>query len=195
MNSLRPIALAALVLAASSAVAQTPAPTARIQAFYDVLLDCMKNAATLKVKGRYDKLAPIVPVTFDVDAMAAAAIGRAFAKFPADKQSAIREAFGKLITASYANRFRGYTGESFTVDPKATTRGADTQVDSKIIPKTGAPVVIDYLMRDKGVEDVLLDGTVSQIAQFRLRFGDAAAGGPDALLAALSGETNKLLAE
>ena len=75
--------MAALGLAIISASAPWSGPalaagdpaSARIDAFYAALLDAMKNAKTLGVKGRYDKLAPVVAKTFDVAGMAKGAVG------------------------------------------------------------------------------------------------------------------------
>ena len=79
----RGLIVAALGLAIISASAPWSGPalaagdpaSARIDAFYAALLDAMKNAKTLGVKGRYDKLAPVVAKTFDVAGMAKGAVG------------------------------------------------------------------------------------------------------------------------
>lgn len=60
-------------------------PKALVQAFYDVLLDNMKQGETLGFEGRYDRLAPVIHRTFDVPVMAKIAIGAEWTNFPADK--------------------------------------------------------------------------------------------------------------
>src|SRR5260370_37488964 len=47
-----------------------PGPTEVVRYFYGQLLDTMQNASTLGAKGRYQKLEPVVPSTFDVPFMA-----------------------------------------------------------------------------------------------------------------------------
>jgi phospholipid transport system substrate-binding protein len=46
-----------------------------IRAFYDALLAAMKEADRLGVRGRYDKLAPVIRATFDLAAMTRIAVG------------------------------------------------------------------------------------------------------------------------
>ena len=88
-----------------------------------------------------------------------------------------------MTTASYASQFAGYSGQQFTVEPKATPRNADVIVHSRLVPANGDPVTFNYLMRGSGadwkIEDVYLDGTISQLAVRRSEFSAIlASGGP-----------------
>src|SRR5262245_49166087 len=47
----------------------------RIRQFYDSLLDVMKQADRLGIRGRYEKLAPVIRATFDLAAMTRIAVG------------------------------------------------------------------------------------------------------------------------
>jgi phospholipid transport system substrate-binding protein len=58
------LALAALVQAAAFAEGSDPAAS-RITVFYGSLLDTMKQAKQLGLKGRYDKLSPVLAKTYD----------------------------------------------------------------------------------------------------------------------------------
>ena len=207
MSRRRLLAISALTLsfatlgaagrAARAAEAMDPA-AARIQAFYDVLLNGMKHAQDLGVQGRFEKLAPVVQETFDSATMTRVAAGPSWNKIPPDKQQALIAAFARMTTASYASQFGGYSGQQFTVEPKATPRNADVIVHSRLQPANGDPVTFNYLMRGSGadwkIEDVYLDGTISQLAVRRSEFSAILASeGPDGLLSKLNAQSDGLL--
>jgi phospholipid transport system substrate-binding protein len=202
--SIRPSRRRFLAIAAAVALAGQPAfadldPAAqRIQAFYGVLLNSMKQAKSLGIQGRYDKLAPVVQATFDVPGLAKTACGTAWAKIPADQQTAIATAFGRMVAARYASEFHDYSGEQFTVDPNPLPRNADKIVRSQLVPTDDDPTSFDYLMRGSGsdwkIEDIYLDGSISQLAVWRSEFSSVlASGGPDALLAKIKSLGDQLL--
>ena len=191
-------AVAAVALAQRPAFADMDPAAQHIQSFYDVLLDSMKQASALGIQGRYDKLAPVVQATFDIPMLAKTASGAAWAKIPADQQTAIVTAFGRMVAARYANEFHGYSGERFTVDPSPLPRSADKVVRSQLVPTDGDPTSFDYLMRGSGadwkIEDVYLDGSISQLAVWRSEFSAVlSSGGPDALLAKIKSLGDQLL--
>ena len=174
-----------------------PAP-ARIQAFYDALLAGMKNGQDLGAQGRYEKLAPVVRQTFDTANMTRVACGPSWSKIPPDKQQALIAAFERMTTASYASQFASYNGQRFTVDPQTTPRNADLIVRSTLQPANGDPVTFNYLMRnvsgDWKVEDVYLDGTISQLAVRRSEFSSILrSDGADGLLTKLRAQSDNLL--
>jgi phospholipid transport system substrate-binding protein len=188
----------ALALAGRPAFADMDPAAQRIQSFYDVLLDSMKQAKTLGIQGRYDKLAPAVQAAFDIPGVAKLACGSAWAKIPADQQTAIATAFGRFVAARYANEFHDYSGEKFTVDPNPLARNADKVVRSQLVPVSDDPTSFDYLMRGSGadwrIEDVYLDGSISQLAVWRSEFSAVlSSGGPDALLAKIKSLGDQLL--
>jgi len=72
-------------------------------------------------------------------------------------------------------------------------------VHTQIMQSNGKPVAINYLMRKTGpdwkVVDVYLDGTISELASRRAEFTSIMrAGGPDALIASLRKQGDRLLA-
>jgi phospholipid transport system substrate-binding protein len=192
------LAAAAVSLAGRPAFADMDPAAQRIQAFYDVLLDSMKQAKSLGIQGRYDKLAPAVQAAFDVPGLAKTASGTAWDKIPADQQTAITTAFGRMVAARYASEFHDYSGQQFTVDPNPLPRSADKIVRSQFVPTNDDPTSFDYLMRGSGsdwkIEDVYLDGSISQLAVWRSEFSSVlASGGPDALLAKIKSLGDQLL--
>lgn len=181
----------------ASAAEGEPA-VARIQAFYDVLLSVMKQADKLGIKGRVEKLEPVIQATFDSATMARLSVGQAWAGFTPEQQQAISAAFTAMTVASYASEFNGYSGESFVVEPVARARGADHIVESKIMRTDGDPVQLNYLMRGPAdqpkIVDIYLAGTISQIAARRSEFAATIQqGGADGLLNSMKEQTAALL--
>ncbi len=200
----RNIVLAGLASAFACRVAaidavETDAASARIVAFYDVLLDTMKSAQQLSVQARYEKLEPSVRATFDLQAMTRIAVGLKWRSFAADEQRSVAEQFARLTIATYANRFDGYSGERFEVEPQLEVRGADRLVHSRLIQGNGEPIALNYLMRmtNEGWQaiDVYLSGTISELATRRSEFSALLAdGGASALAESLRIRADKLLA-
>ncbi len=181
--------------------AQTPAvdpAVASIRAFYEVLLDVMKHADKLGVRGRYDKLAPAIRSVYDLPAMTRLAIGPDWSTIPPEQQAALIDAFSRRSIATYANRFDGYSGQSFEVDPEVETRSTGRLVRSKLIRPPEFPITLNYLMRGSGdtwkIVDVYLAGFISEMATQRTEF-DAILknGGPAALIENLHQQIDKLM--
>ena len=108
--------LVGLALPCPAVAADVDPAAAPIRAFYDTLLAVMKQAEQLGVRGRHDKLAPIVRSTFDLPAMTRIAVGPEWTAIPPDQQAALLDNFARMTIATYANRFDGWSGQSFEVD-------------------------------------------------------------------------------
>lgn len=183
--------IAAMVPGLPSDAAGDASPAATISAYYDALLAAMKEGKTLGFKGRYAKLAPAIQRAFNLPQMTRIAVGPGWSNLPADQQQQLIDAFSDFSIATYANQFDNYSGERFEVDPKPTpANNGDTIVHTRLIPKDGDPVTLNYLLR-KGengwqIVDVYLSGTISQLAARRAEFSsvmrrDGAAGLIDVL--------------
>jgi phospholipid transport system substrate-binding protein len=177
---------------------ETDAAIPPIRALYDALLAAMKDAAKLGTRGRYDKLAPVIRATYDLPAMTRIAVGPDWTAIPPDQQTALVDAFAHMTIATYANRFDGYSGQSFEIDPEVQTRNTGRIVRTKLIRPKEEPVALNYLMRGTGdswkVVDVYLSGTISELATQRSEFGAIMkSGGPPALIESLRQQGEKLM--
>ena len=77
------MASAACFALPGAGLASAEDPTARIQAFYDVLLDTMKQGQQLGVQGRFDKMLPAIGATaWTFPRRRALPAGRTGTKFP-----------------------------------------------------------------------------------------------------------------
>jgi len=195
-------ATAALLVALASpsgvnAVEADPA-VAPIRVFYDALLAAMKQADQLGVRGRYDKLAPVIRSTFDLPAMTRIAVGPEWTAIPPDQQAALTDGFSRMTIATYANRFDGWSGQSFEVDPEVLPRNNGRVVRTKLNRPKEEPVTLNYLMRASGdtwkIVDIYLSGTISELATQRSEFGAILkSGGPAALIESLRLQIDKLM--
>lgn len=194
-----------IVALALAALFQTPAfgessdpAVSRITSFYGSLLDTMKQAKQLGVKGRYEKLSPVLAKTYDLASMSKLAVGPSWSALTPQQQAAIVNAFTRMTIATYASRFDGFSGEQFQILETSDRPNGDKIVKTQIVKSDGDTVPLNYLMRKSGAEwkivDIYLDGTISELANRRAEFGSILkSGGPDALVVSLTKQGDKLL--
>lgn len=165
--------LPAMAVALPSAGRAQSNPAEIIEGFHATLLSVMREARQLGVRGRFARLEPVMAQVFDLPAMTRIAVGPPWTGFPAADQAALTAAFTRWSTATYANRFDGYSGESFQ------TLGSQTLPNGSILVRTRlnrtggeAPVVLSYLLRGNPprVVDIYLTGTISELASRRAEF-------------------------
>jgi phospholipid transport system substrate-binding protein len=188
-----------VIVAAATAPAATPAmgPRAVVQHLYAALLDTMKHAAALGVKGRYQKLQPFIFGTFDLPFMARLTIGPLWFRLPPEQKYRMTQAYGRYITAIYADRFDGYSGERLEVlGEQKIPHGM--LVLSRIIKSNGEPVTLNYLVHDNvigwQIRDVYETGTISELATQRSEFARILSdGGIEKLIASLNKKADDLL--
>jgi phospholipid transport system substrate-binding protein len=166
-----------------------PDPADVIRSFNAELLDTMKHADALGVKGRYEKLEPIVLRTFDVGYMTRLSVGRLWADLNPDQRRRAAAAFGRYIAVNYAVQFDGYSGEDFKVLGEQNVKHG-TLVRSQLVRQDGEIVAINFLLHDNDiawqVRDVYLEGAISQLATRRSEFtAILRSGGIEGLIAML----------
>jgi len=197
----RAASLAALLMASTTAVyaEATDTAVAPVQSFYDTLLASMKQGKQLGVKGRYEKLKPVIEQTFDLPGMTRLSVGPSWTSMSEADQKALTTALGRFTVASYASNFKSFDGEKFIVDPTSSVRGTDRIVTSKLVAGSDT-IPFNYRMRQTGTSwkiiDIFLNGYVSQIAKQRSDFGATVqAGGAAGLEKKLNALADGLLKE
>jgi phospholipid transport system substrate-binding protein len=126
------------------------------------------------------------------------AVGPDWTSIPPEQQTALLDSFARMTIATYANRFDGYSGQSFEVDPEVLSRNNGRIVRTRIVRPKEEPVALNYLMRGTGdawkVVDIYLSGTISELATQRSEFGAIIkSGGPAALIESLHQQIDKLM--
>lgn len=170
----------ALCFFATGVTAQTapPAdpgrPQAIIAGFNESLLGAMKNADTLGFPGRWKALAPPLTQVFHLPVMTRIAVGTHWRKLTPEQQDRLVDSFSRLTIATYANRFDGWSGESFEMRGMENVRDKTVLVKTAIIRPNDEPVEINYLMRrfETGwrVIDVFLKRSYSELATKRSEY-------------------------
>lgn len=177
---------------ASTTTTSAPAATAgdpvkQVEAFHAVLLDTMKNAKTLGVQGRFNKLAPAVDAAFDFTAMTQAIVGPDWANMSAADRKSIVDAFRRTTIADYARNFDDYNGEQFVTNPQVQDRGGEKIVSTQMTRSGKSPISFIYKLDNEHggwkIDDVYANGFVSQVATKRSEYAATLKSGGAALLA------------
>jgi phospholipid transport system substrate-binding protein len=194
----RAFLLICLCVAGVAQAQAVDAPEKAINGLNAKLLDTMKQAQQLGVQGRYDALAPVLSKTYDIPSMTRMAVGPSWDSLQPAQKTALTQAFSRMMIATYAKRFDGFSGETFQIVEVTDRAPSDKMIKTRIVQSNGKPVAINYLMRKSGPEwkvvDVYLDGTISELASRRAEFTSVLkSGGPDALLASLRKQGDRLL--
>jgi phospholipid transport system substrate-binding protein len=185
-------------LAAHANVAATPAEP--IRALDDALLGLMRAGPTMNFAQRSAALAPEVERAFDLPLILRNSVGLRWNGIAEAQRQELLDTFTRFTIASYVANFDAFSGERFEIDVQTRQVGQEQVVQTRIVPTSGDPTRIDYVMRDTGngiwkAVDVLLDGTISRVAVQRSDFRSLlASGGPEPLIAALRGKIAGLAA-
>jgi phospholipid transport system substrate-binding protein len=190
------IAFIFLCLLAGPAAAQSPA-TPVVERLHEALLGAMKGGAELGFRGRRDLINPVVREVYDMEAMARVATGAAWQRLTPEERGRVVDAFAAWTVATYANQFRAYEGEQFQTKGETEAARGRRAVDTALIAKGEPPVALNYQLRQSGgawrIVDVLLDGSVSQLAMRRNEFAAVLSrGGVDALIKQMETQTAQL---
>ena len=167
----------------TSSYAQTPAePKAKVQAFYDSLLETMQQGEQLGFEGRYKKLEPVIHETFDVPTMAKIAIGAEWTKFTPEQKEKVLTVFDEYMVTTYAARFKSYKNQKFEVGEVKEPAENRRLVETRLIRSNGEPIALNYLFRpaadgDWKIIDVYLSGAISEMARMRSDFSSTVTGG------------------
>jgi hopanoid biosynthesis associated membrane protein HpnM len=181
----RAAAMTTALLTAGVVAHAEDAAVAPVQSFYDGLLSTMKQGKALGIKGRFEKLKPVIEASFDMPGMTRLSVGPAWNAMSDADHAALIKALTRYTVASYASNFKSFDGEKFVVEPVAKDRNADKVVMSKLVTKDET-IPFNYLMRKNGaswkVIDIYLNGFVSQMAKQRSDFSSTVTAGGAAAL-------------
>lgn len=172
-------------------------PQQVIEGFHAALLGIMRDAQRLGVRGRFDRLAPVMSRLFDLPAMTRISVGPPWTGFAPADQQALTDAFSRWSIATYANRFDGFAGESFETLGVQVQPNGDSLVRTRL-NRTGGqePVALSYLLRGNPprVVDIYLTGTISELASRRAEFTTLIReGGATRVTAELQARTQRLM--
>jgi phospholipid transport system substrate-binding protein len=197
MNILVRTALLSL-LVVSPALAAPPedAPVAALDA---ALIATMKSgSAGDSFNARYAALDPTVVQSFDMPVILQNSVGFLWSTVPADQQATLAKLFEQFTVASYVSQFNGFGGQQINILPAEKTLGDKKIVETQLVPSDGsAPTELDYVVAPTGsgwqITDVLLNGTISQVAVHASDFSAlVTSGDASQLITALKGKVSAL---
>ena len=155
------------VLPICHARAADPQAAAPIQALNQGLIAGMKAGKQTPFSQRYAALAPVIERAFDLPTILQSSVGLRWSALPPADQQRLLEAFRKFTVASYVANFDQFGGETISIAPESRTIGQDQVVGTRLV-SGGETTPIDYVMRNGPngwrAVDVLLNGSISQVA-------------------------------
>lgn len=192
------------LLAAAAALAVSGTPHAvraaedpavePIKRLYAKFEEALKNGAG-DLKSRLAIVGDTLAATFDTPAMVRTAVGPKWKTFKPEQQEALTETFGRYFVTLYANRLSQAAGGKFDIKPQSEERGPNRVVSTRVSNKDGDESDVDYVVNASNrVQDVLLNGNVSEVASMRASFADPLKGGADGLLKFMRDRTDGMLA-
>jgi len=139
---------------------------ASVDRFHAILIEAMQT------EGLYQRAAllePAVAAFFDLGTVARISLGPTWRSLADERRAAFVDLMHRLITATYADRFDSYSGQSFArVDTVSANTGP---VVKTLLNRTNdEPVSLDYYFRGAQVFNVVADG----VSDLSLRRADYA---------------------
>jgi len=184
-----------LLAGAQAAWAQSGDPSVPIAGLDQALTAAMKNGSA-PFATRYQALAPAVDKAFNLKQVLQTSVGLKWASIPPDQQNKLLATFRAYTIANYVSNFDSDSGDQIRILPDTRTVGSDKVVETEIVPKTGDPTRLDYVMRQYPAGwqaiDVLEQATISQVAVQRSDFRSLLAGGADKLTASLQAKIDTM---
>jgi phospholipid transport system substrate-binding protein len=152
-----------------------------VKGLQDSMLGVIQNVATSSLRQRFDALRPAIGATFDLRAMAQTCYGPAWDGLTAEQRDEWSQSFGDYVAASYAARISEFNGKGFERDARAEQQGGETVVTTRVLLAEGPPMPLNYVVRltPQGwrIGDILANGSISELAQWRHSLRGLAANG------------------
>lgn len=148
------MASAALVLAATGAVAQEAAQV--VEKMASQVLATVKTGAS--DSEREQQMTQLFRANFDINAIGQMVLGRHWNGASADQRDKFMAAFEKAEIRAYSGRFKNYQGQTLRVG-KVTPNGASELVESQLMQPAGQqPIRIVWEISRGKVIDIAVEG-------------------------------------
>ncbi|WP_158045731.1 ABC transporter substrate-binding protein [Skermanella pratensis] len=163
-----------LLLLVTTGAARADRPSDPVTRLNDGILTLMRAAESgVPAGSRIRDFESVVRRSFDLEtSLRVAAPG--YDRAPEPERRALLDAFARRNAAQYVRRFDGYSGETIEITGERAGPRSTTLVETRLLRPGGNPVVLTYVLRETGgrwgIVDVLLNGSVSQLAVQRSDF-------------------------
>ena len=142
-------------------------PEAVVAFFQDKLLNVMKVSETLSTQQRYDKLKPVLDISFHFPLMVQIAVGAHWGDADQELRLKVTNSFRRLSISTLATLFDGYSGESFVYRKNFLGPYKTIIVVTDLLKSDKTRIEISYVTRKflNGwrIIDVILDGGISEL--------------------------------
>jgi len=141
-----------------------------VQSLDTALIAIMKaGSANESFSQRVAALSPVVDQSFDLPVITQNSVGFLWNTLPAGQQQQLAALMEQFTVASYVSQFNNFNGERISLSRAEKPLGGKRILQTQIIPSDGSsPTEIDYVVGQDGggwqISDVLLNGTISQVA-------------------------------
>jgi phospholipid transport system substrate-binding protein len=145
------------------AAASSPSPAEVVQGLVEDIWTTL-NTNGVEENGRLDQLMALLEVRTDVGLISRLALGRYWSRLPEAQQRDYEELFRDVVIRSLARRLNGYAAdakgpieERFQILSSAPAGKDDTLVRSKVFPREGQPLALDWRLRAGPSGPVIID--------------------------------------
>jgi phospholipid transport system substrate-binding protein len=122
------------------------------------------NTDGVDVSARVDQLMALLEQRTDVNLISRLALGRYWNQLPEAQRNDYQELFRDVVIRSLARRLNGYAEdakgpieERFRILGSAPAGKVDTLVRSKVFPRNGQPLALDWRVREGASGPVIID--------------------------------------
>jgi len=168
------MSVALWLTAGSIAHAEEKLASSVIESLHVSLLAMMKDADTLGFEGRRKYMEPVVAQSFNMPIIAYLSTKYIWKKFNEKQRKQLTEALERLSVATFAARFKGYSGESFRVLSEEPAAQDSVFVNTELVKADGDAIVLKYLLHrsDSGwrIIDVYFLGVHSELSMRRSEY-------------------------
>ena len=162
------------LVAGSIAHAEDKSASAVSESLHVSLLAMMKDADTLGFEGRRKYMEPVVAQSFNMPIIAYLSTKYIWKKFNENQRKQMIDALERLSVATYAARFKGYSGESFQVLSEEPATQGSVFVNTELVKADGDVIVLKYLLHHSDIGWRIIDGyflgTYSELGRRRSEY-------------------------
>ena len=166
--------------------------------FQASLLEVMKEAKTLSVQQRYNRLRPSVEKSFHLPLMIQIAISNHWKDSTTSERRQLVNAFRRMSISILATLFDGYSGETFKLVEEKPGPLNTTLVVTKLVKSDQSTVEISYVTiqfkNEWRIIDIILDRGISELmvrrSEYRLILKNRGVAG---LISVLNGKADELV--
>lgn len=194
------LAVLFVLVAAVPAGAAEVEPRVLVERFQENLLAVMKEAETLGVKGRYDRLISSIKETFYLPLMIRIASGPYWKGANQTQRSRLISAFRRMSVSRVATLFDGYGGETFEAIGEKPGPQNTLLVKTRIVipdkPSVNLTYVAKTIKERWRLIDVIVDDGISELSVRRSEYRRVLRKeGVDGLIATLNKKADELIAQ